>query len=259
VRQKPKGKGSAPRRRAKTGRRLGMLAVTVVVALVPLVWFTLREAASTVRGDTLSPAGLERPVPPGIPERLETSPMLREAVVAAEDRRFYTFPAVDPIGIGRAAVVDLSSGSFSQGGSTITEQLMKQLFIKRSLRGQKLLQRRLAEAILATRYAASHNESRILDNYLGTVYFGNGAYGVQEASRTYFGVPASRLDASQAATLAGLIRAPSALDPLQHPRAALQRRNEVLREMESQGFISKAAYEASVRQPLGVSRRVGAA
>lgn len=238
-------------------RRIVALAMLGILMAVVLAGITVVRAAATVKGNTLSPAGITDPAPdlPGSQNRVVVplsgiSPYLREAVIATEDQRFYTFPAVDPVGIARAAYADLSSGTFGQGGSTITEQLMKELFIKPQARDQKLLPRRLAEAILALEYAQSHTKSQILQNYLNTVYFGHGAYGAEAAARSYFGVSADKLSLARAATLAGLIRAPGNLDPLLHPKAALARRNGVLRDMMEQGFISKARYERALKEPL---------
>lgn len=244
-----------------------MLAGVCVVVLLgvlvgaPLAVFALKRAADTVRRDTLFPSGLNDPAPTStrydssnhlaVPLG-EISPYLRKAVLASEDRRFKTFPAVDPIGVLRAAYADLSTGTFDQGGSTLTEQLMKDLFIKPAVRDDKQLARRLAEAVLAVQYARSHTRSQILRNYLNTVYFGNGAYGVESAARFYFGVSASQLDPAQAATLAGLIRAPSTLNPLANPKAAIKQRDIVLKTMLDQGLISKARYEGTVTRSLGV-------
>ncbi|WP_273888386.1 transglycosylase domain-containing protein [Rubrobacter naiadicus] len=178
------------------------------------------------------------------------SPYLPEALIAIEDNNFYEFPAIDPKGIARAIVVDITHGAPRQGGSTLTEQLMKQLYIKQNLRGQKDIWRVLAEAALSVPYAMSHTKHQILQNYLNTVYFGHNAYGAQAASLTYFGVPANKLSLPQAATLAGLVNAPTYLDPLKNPKAATQRRNAVLKAMFEQHMISRSRYEKAVKTPL---------
>lgn len=220
--------------------------------------FAVVSARRYVEGGTLSPNGIEKPAPklphnrPLVPLG-NISPYLPEAVIAVEDNDFKTFPAVDPIAIGRAALADLSGGSFGQGGSTITEQLMKQLFIKPQARDKKLLGRRLDESVLALEYARYHTRAQILRNYLNVVYFGEGAYGAQAASRTYFGVPAGRLDLDQAATLAALIQDPGYLDPRKHPGATIKRRNLVLEDMLRQKLISRPVYDKAVREPLKVS------
>ena len=234
--------------------------ILVVLAGAPLAGFALMRAADTVRGDTLFPSGIKDPAPsPTLRDSRNRvavplgaiSPYLRKAVLASEDRRFRTFTAVDPIGILRAAYFDLSTGTFDQGGSTITEQLVKNLFVKPAVRDDKQLARRLAEAVLAFQYARSHTRSQILCNYLNTVYFGNGAYGVEAASRTYFGVPAARLDPAQAATLAGIIKAPSTMNPIINPKAAAKQRDIVLKDMLDQGIISKSRYERAVTKSVG--------
>ncbi len=253
-RRRVRARHAAPRKRPQ----VAALAVLAILIAVLLAGITTIRAATTVRGNTLSPAGIADPAPNlpdpqsrGMVPLGRISPYLRQAVIATEDRRFHTFSAVDPVGIARAVYVDLSTGTFDQGGSTITEQLMKELFVKPQTRDQKLLPRRLAEVILALQYAQSHTKSQILQNYLNTVYFGNGAYGAEAAAQSYFGVPVNELNLAQAATLAGTIRAPSTLDPLRYPKAALERRAVVLRGMLDQGLITKTQYERALREPLG--------
>ena len=140
-----------------------------------------------------------------------------KATVAIEDRRFYQHGGVDPVGILRAFVADVSAGHIVQGGSTITQELVRNLYLSR----EQTLQRKVVEACLAVKLARTWSRDRILTAYLNDVYYGNHAYGIEAAAETYFSVPASRLTLEQAALLAGLPQAPSYYDPLHNPAAAL--------------------------------------
>ena len=131
--------------------------------------------------------------------RDEISPWLPKATVAMEDRRFYEHGGIDPVGILRAVVADVSAGHFVQGGSTITQELVRNLYLSQ----QKTLQRKVVEACLAVKLARAWPKATILTAYLNDVYYGNHAYGIQAAAETYFSVPASRLSLEQAAVLAG--------------------------------------------------------
>jgi penicillin-binding protein 1A len=168
---------------------------------------------------------------------------LPRATVAIEDRRFYQHGGVDYVGIARAAWKDLSTGKAVEGGSTITQQLVRGLYTGR----EKTLSRKIKEACLAMKLARKWPKSKILDEYLNTTYYGNHAYGVEAASQTYFSRPASRLTLLQAALLAGLPQAPSVYDPLNNPAAARQRRNEVLRAMLTNGAITPRQFRQGSR------------
>jgi penicillin-binding protein 1A len=135
---------------------------------------------------------------------------LPEAVVAVEDRRFYDHWGFDPEGLARAAWTDLRSWHVEEGGSTLTEQLMKNLYVAEDERFETSFRRRFVQAALAFTYERKHSKDEILTAYLNTVYFGDGAYGAQTASKTYFGKSAKDLNLSEAATLAGFLHAPSA-------------------------------------------------
>jgi penicillin-binding protein 1A len=158
---------------------------------------------------------------------------IKDAVVAIEDQRFWSHYGVDARAIVRAAYIDATAGRIVEGGSTITQQLVKQLYVG----SDDTLQRKVDEAALAWQLEQQLTKQQILAKYLNTVYFGEGAYGVQAAARAYFGVDAKKLSISQAAMLAGLIAAPNDYDPFQHPVKARKRRNEVLADMESLGMI----------------------
>jgi penicillin-binding protein 1A len=188
----------------------------------------------------------------------QIAPVMKEATVAIEDRRFYQHRGVDFVGIGRAFLADVLHQSASQGGSTITEQ-----FVKNALRaqGSRTVFEKLREAALAYQLERHWDKDKILSEYLNTIYFGNGAYGVEAAARTYFGwnhpgcgVPrhrcASELFPWEAAMLAGLISSPAGYDPKANPHAALARRNLVLQNMEQQGDITPSEYARYSRQPI---------
>jgi penicillin-binding protein 1A len=171
------------------------------------------------------------------------SAWIPKATVAIEDRRFYQHGGIDPVGILRALVADVSAGHLVQGGSTITQELVRNLYLSR----EKTLQRKVVEACLAVKLARAWSKDRILTAYLNDVYYGNHAYGIQAAAETYFSVPASRLTLEQAALLAGLPQAPSYYDPLHDPAAALGRRDEVLAALRRSGDIAQRRYAAAVR------------
>ncbi len=178
----------------------------------------------------------------------QISPNVKNAVVSIEDARFYEHNGVDFKGIGRALVSDILSQSAQQGASTITEQ-----FVKNALEaeGSRTVLEKFREAALAYRLEKHWSKEKILTEYLNTIYFGEGAYGIEAAARTYFGAAhpgcgtpeepcASVLDPWEAATLAGIIASPSAFDPKVYPENALGRRNLVLEKMEEHGYISEA-------------------
>lgn len=169
-------------------------------------------------------------------------PWMPKATVAIEDRRFYHHGGIDPVGILRALVADVTAGRIVQGGSTITQELVRNLYLSRD----RTLQRKVVEACLAIKLARAWPKERILTAYLNDVYYGNHAYGIEAAAETYFSVPASRLTLEQAALLAGLPQAPSYYDPLQNPAAALGRRDDVLRALRRSGDVTEAQYAAAV-------------
>lgn len=159
---------------------------------------------------------------------------LRNAVVATEDRRFWEHHGVDTEGIMRALRANAEAGEIRQGGSTITQQLVKILFTD----GERTLDRKIREALLAYELEAKADKEKVLETYLNTVYFGNGAYGVESAAERYFGKRTSALGLAESATLAGIIRSPSRFDPTKSPEKAIERRDVVLRLMREQGYIT---------------------
>ena len=175
-------------------------------------------------------------------------PALRDAIIATEDRRFYSHWGVDPIGIARAVVQNYRRGRIVEGGSTITQQLAKVLF----LTADKSLERKLKEAVLALELERRYSKDRILEMYLNQVYFGHGAYGVEAAARTYFGKSVSELTVREAALLAGLPRAPSSYSPFDHANAAKRRRELVMRRMVEYGALKEEEAQRIARTDLGL-------
>ncbi|HEX3299007.1 MAG TPA: transglycosylase domain-containing protein [Actinomycetota bacterium] len=173
---------------------------------------------------------------------------VRDATVAIEDRRFYDHGGVDVFALARALAVDIGNGGFVEGGSTITQQLAKNLYTGDA----QNLRRKIDEAALAVQMENRYTKDEILTDYLNTVYFGEGAYGIEAAAETYFGVHASELDLSESATLAGLITAPNHFDPFVRPASAEGRRDVVLRIMEQMGTITHAEHVAARREPITV-------
>jgi penicillin-binding protein 1A len=170
------------------------------------------------------------------------SPWMPKATVAIEDKRFYEHGGVDYKGILRAALNDLRAGRVVQGGSTITQQLVRNLYISR----QRTFKRKLKEACLAVKLARHRSRDWILGQYMNAVYYGNHAYGIEAASQTYFSRRAKSLTLGQAALLAGLPQAPSAFDPIHRPLDALARRDEVLRAMLENGALTRRQYVRAV-------------
>jgi penicillin-binding protein 1A len=200
----------------------------------------------------------------------QMSPLLAEATVAIEDKRFYSHSGIDYEGIIRAAIKNLQEGEIVQGGSTLTQQLVRNLYIGREVSWE----RKTKEACLALKledeglpklWGATPagltadelkrwKKDRILETYLNQVYFGAHAYGAEAAAQTYFAKHAAELDLEEAALIAGLPQAPSIFDPFQRPEQALARRNDVLKAMRESDDISESAYQAAVNQPLRLKR-----
>lgn len=158
---------------------------------------------------------------------------LKNAVVAVEDKRFYKHMGIDLISIGRAVVTDVKEGRLKEGGSTITQQLAKNLFLS----NERTFERKIKEIILALEIENRYSKEEILEMYLNVVYFGSGAYGVQNASKTYFDKDVSDLSLDECAMLAGLPQSPSAYNPKKHYDKARIRQGVVLNLMEENGFI----------------------
>ncbi|HEX9211132.1 MAG TPA: penicillin-binding protein 1A [Bradyrhizobium sp.] len=181
-------------------------------------------------------------------------PYLPKAFIAIEDRRFYSHFGIDPIGILRAAVTNVLHRGVSQGGSTLTQQLAKNLFLTQ----ERTMQRKLQEAELAIWLERKHSKNEILELYLNRVYFGSGAYGVEAAAQRYFGKPAKNVTIAEAAMLAGLVKSPSRLAPNRNPEGAEQRAQIVLTAMADAKFITDAQAQASIGHPSYNVKPVGA-
>ena len=169
---------------------------------------------------------------------------VREAVIAAEDRDFFEHEGISPLGMARAAWANVTSGRVEQGGSTITQQYIKNAVLNDPSR---TVERKMKEAILAIKLERRYSKRQILDYYLNTVYFGRGAYGIQAAAGVYFGKDAAKLKPHQSAYLAGLIPAPGAF---QTKEAGLERRERVLDAMNQEGYISDEVRERAVKAKL---------
>lgn len=174
------------------------------------------------------------------------SPWIAKAVVAIEDQRFYQHFGVDPIGILRAIVCNLIAHQSMQGGSTLTQQLAKNLFLS----PERTIERKVQEALLALWLERHYSKDQILELYLNRVYLGSGTFGVEAASRRYFNKSARDLNIMEAATLAGLLKAPSRLSPARDPKAARKRAKLVVYAMREQGMISQSEMSLALKQPI---------
>ena len=254
------------RRRSKR-RKKQKVALLAVVAIVTVL-IVLPAGGVTGAAITCSNVDLDqlRPVEIGqnsfvyaadntllgaIPAERNRQPMpierisewMPKATVAIEDRRFYAHDGVDVSGIARAAVKNLNARRVVEGGSTITQQLVRNLY---PITRERTVERKLKEACLAVKLDRAWPKEQILVEYLNNVYYGNHAYGVEAAARTYFSKPARKLTLEQSALLAGLTQAPSLYDPFNEPERAVARRNEVLRAMLETGAMDSARYAAAV-------------
>jgi len=172
---------------------------------------------------------------------------LIEAVITAEDERFFEHKGIDPVGILRAAITDISKGKVVQGGSTITQQLAKLIYLS----PKRTIDRKLKELTLAKELEENLTKEEILELYLNYVYLSNGAYGVKAASWVLFGtLDLRKLTVAQCALLAGIIRGPEYYNPFKHPQRAIKRRNFILKKMLKAGYISKKEYEEAINEPL---------
>ena len=256
-----------PRRRRIGRRLLRVGAVSAVAALVAMaavaLWFARdlpdpRTIASVIRaptatlldigGETIARFGAAVGDPVAV-DRLP--PWLTAAVIATEDRRFYRHPGLDPRGIVRAAFSNLRAGGVREGGSTITQQLAKNLFLTH----ERHFKRKVQELLLAIWLERHLSKDEILALYLNRVYFGAGAYGVDAAARRYFGKPAAEVSLAEAALLAGLLKAPSRYAPTINPGGARRRAATVLEDMVEAGFIDRPRAEAVLAQPAALTFR----
>lgn len=175
----------------------------------------------------------------------ELPPYVPKAFIAIEDRRFYDHYGVDPLGIARAAVTNVMHRGVAQGGSTLSQQLAKNLFLTQ----ERTMKRKLQEAMLAVWLERKYSKTQILELYLNRVYFGAGAYGIEQASLRYFGKSARQINVSEAAMLAGLVKSPSRLAPTRNFNAAEKRARIVLASMAELGFITPANEKIALAKP----------
>src|SRR6266436_1765062 len=246
------------------GAVLGLWAVIAVVGVV--IWVgahlpAIQALEIPKRPPTIQIVGFDGSVlatrgeMPGANVSLkDLPPYLPKAFIAIEDRRFYSHYGVDPIGIARAAVTNILHRGVSQGGSTLTQQLAKNLFLTQ----ERTLQRKLQEVELALWLERKHSKSEILELYLNRVYFGSGAYGVEAAAQRYFGKPAKNVTLAEAAMLAGLVKSPSRLAPNRNPEGAEKRAQTVLTAMAEAKFITAAQAQALIGHPSYNMKAVGA-
>lgn len=171
---------------------------------------------------------------------------IRQGIIAIEDNIFYHHWGIDLLGITRAFFKNLRAGHVVQGGSTITQQLAKVLFLTPE---QKYI-RKIKEILLALQIEHRYTKDEILTLYLNQIYFGEGAYGIESAARTYFDKSASDLTLAEAALLCGLPKAPNSYSPFKNPKKAVTRRNLVLLQMKKEGFITQEQYQAACQEKL---------
>ncbi|GAB6072021.1 penicillin-binding protein 1A [Venenivibrio stagnispumantis] len=176
--------------------------------------------------------------------------IVKKAFIAAEDKSFYTNPGVDIFGIARAFVKNLFSGRVVAGGSTISQQLVKNLF----LTPERSLSRKIKEFVLAIKLNRYYSKDKILEMYLNQIYLGHGSYGVQSAAQTYFNKNVWELDVCEAAVLAGLPKAPSYYDPYKNPEAAKKRQLIVLQNMLEEGYITEEEYKECAEKPIKLAK-----
>lgn len=175
---------------------------------------------------------------------------LQNAFIAAEDNRFYEHIGIDPIGIFRAIFANLTNRGIAQGGSTITQQLAKNAFLSQ----EQTLKRKIQEAMLALEIEHKYSKKEILEMYLNQIYFGQGAYGIQTAAKTYFNKDVNELTLTQCAMLAGLPKSPNYYSPFNNLNEAKKRKNVVLDQMVKYGYVSAAEAEDAKNQDLGLSK-----
>lgn len=259
---------------------VGVLGLgAVLFALVLLPFFAGAGMGVNAFRDRLGEAGVGRVNIPRFPERSviyaadgsilatvfldenrrivkldNVAPVARNAVIAIEDARFYEHGALDFTSLLRAAITNLASGEIEQGGSTLTQQLVKNVLIDSPA---QTFARKFQEASLAIRLERKYSKDEILELYVNEVYFGNGAFGIGTASETYFRKPPGQLKLAEAALLAGLIRAPGLYDPVTNEEAALERRNLVLDRMAEVGLADPGRVERAKARPIVLARNVG--
>ncbi len=240
-------------RAVQAGAALALLGVVALVVAVMVVKSSLpgfQDLKASPNGQMIRVVAVDGSeivsIGPSFGEWLtmdEIPPVMEDAMVAVEDRRYYSHWGVDPIGIARSIQVRYAEGHFAQGGSTITQQLARNVFLSSS----RTFGRKIREALLALAIEQKFSKEQILELYLNKVYFGGGAYGVDAASHRFFGHSARELSLAEAAIIAGLVKAPSRYSPTADAQAAIERASTVLYVMQETGKISAA--EAAAVKP----------
>jgi membrane peptidoglycan carboxypeptidase len=250
-RSPPQPAGFGPRKKRFRGlRRLLVLASVVAVLFIGVRAYVLQVYAPGLESEASSvPAAVQAELGgrgASYTSLQAISPTMRHAIVSIEDRRFYQHHGVDPIGLVRAMWVNLTQQQMDQGGSTLEEQLAKRAIVG----NDRSIHAKLRTLALAWAIDQDYPKWKILELYLNDAYYGQGAYGIQQAARTYFGTDAASLSVGQAAFLAAMPQAPSIYGA--HPRspAVLYRWKAVLQSMESQGYITAAQEQAASDSPL---------
>ncbi|HYE52253.1 MAG TPA: penicillin-binding protein 1A [Azospirillaceae bacterium] len=262
----PRKRAAAPSRWRKAGRVLAVAAIWAFMAgLFALGYFAhdlpdVRQAVQLERRPTVTLVAADGSrfarlgdLRGATVDATQLPRHLVEAVIAVEDRRFFDHWGVDPVGIARAAWTNWRAGRVVQGGSTITQQLAKNLFLS----PEQTAKRKIQEALLALWMERRYSKNQILTAYLNRVYLGSGTYGVDAAARTYFDKPATQVSLREAAVLAGLLKAPSRYAPTANPDLADQRMEVVLTTMREAGFITEAEMQAVLRTPPAPKRKPG--
>lgn len=242
-------------RRLKPQKNKGLALFAAVLVVIYFLTFPVLKMALKLP-DAVLPHGpetvatVDKQGQVRIPLALVSEPM-QNALLAEEDRRFYQHHGIDALGGLRAIMVNLKAGRAIEGGSTITQQLAKNVFLDWR---EQTASRKLQQMVLAWDLENRYSKKQILECYLNEVYFGNGAYGIETAARRYFGVPAKDLDLAESAFLAGLVQAPSQLGSTAGRSRAIVRQNEILQKLQDYGFVDHASVlEARQRKlPLKV-------
>lgn len=224
-----------------TGAFVYYSAVTQGVDLDPSKLENATSACSVYDGN-----GQEITLNGGVAAENELPENLRNAFVAIEDKRFYSHKGVDYKGMARAVINNVKNGKIKEGASTITQQLVKNVYLS----GEKTLKRKLKEIKLARQLEKKYSKTEILNLYLNKIYYGEGSYGVVAAAKRYFGKEPETLSLSECATLAAIVKAPSTYSPYKNYELCKGRRNLVLKEMFSQGFIVETDYNAAINEAI---------
>jgi penicillin-binding protein 1A len=263
-RKRRRGRGSLLRRLIYWSLVLGLWGIIAAVGTIAFVVCTLPPIQSLEvpkRPPTIEIVGTDgRPLitrgeMSGTDVSIKDLPAyLPRAFVAIEDRRFFRHSGVDPIGLLRAAAANVLRRGVSQGGSTITQQLAKNLFLTQ----ERTLWRKMQELVLALWLERKFSKTEILELYLNRVYFGSGAYGVEAAAQRYFGKPAREVKVAEAAMLAGLVKSPSRLAPSRNPNGAERRAQAVLAAMAELGFVTETMAKTALAQPARAMKPAGA-